>query len=189
MPRDPATLLAYEAKKRPALAEMLKRIDTVSFEDIEAAPFLKWVRLALANEKRSKTRREQSGEATSRAMTWVEEHCQEIALDRQDPVGKTFRWAAASGFIRFNGRSEIEITTGKLLWFPLEGGMLSDGLFSPTVDPAIWHNVQEVGVMTRSAYMRAVDAQVAAGGVIPAASNDPMSAVRISRVPGPEAGW
>lgn len=188
MLRDPQSLLIYEAKKRPALSEIMNNIDKTTFEEIEALSYLKWIRQALANHKRTKARQEQSRDAQANAEAWLDQHAPDGSTERPEPSGRTFRWTDQPRFIRFNA-SLLEITTGKLLWFPNDGGMLSDGMFSPTIDPTVWRSVQSVSVMTRSAYMHAVDRQVMISGTATTISNDPMSAVRISRVPDRGSGW
>ena len=45
-------MLAYEAKKNPKIAEMLDNISMYSVEEIQTAPFMKWIRQAILAKKK-----------------------------------------------------------------------------------------------------------------------------------------
>lgn len=155
MTRDPQSLLAQEAKKRPVLADAIDRLDSLSPEDIMALPLIKWMRQALLSRQR----------LSSRQAVWNDT---EMALEghvvhgvNPDPLGEMRRWIGPDTFLRMD-RGETEIRTGWLVWLPQTGGLLFQTMFSCRVDPRIAMQSVPAGTTTRSGYTLAYKAEVAA---------------------------
>lgn len=142
--RDSKTLLQYEAKRSPALADMIANIHLMSKADIKAARIMPWIRQALLDLKR----------------TDDQEH---LAVDLEpyivdsvvpDPVGETRRWISGTTYIKVGRRKALlEITSGQLIWIDGNGGVWIDTVYSEVIDPSLLAYTESSGMMTRLAYL------------------------------------
>lgn len=145
MPRDILALLDYEAKRRPAIGQLVAEIDTLSDDAIRAASVpLPWMRQALLLLKRT------------RAEAALTESIEPYVVDGvvPDPVGEMRRWEAPDSYVKV-GRSHLEIRYGQMFWLDA-GGVWIDTIRVATVDPLLIQHSVSCGMVTRSAYIRAV---------------------------------
>ena len=47
----------------------------------------------------------------------------------------------------------MEISTGKLLWLPQDGGIWYETTYSPSIDPSIYHHIKMIESTTKSQYI------------------------------------
>jgi hypothetical protein len=145
MPRDILALLAYEAKRRPAIGQLVAEIDTLSEDEINAASVpLPWMRQALLLLKRN------------RAEAALAESVEPFVIEGvvPDPLGEMRRWEAPDRYVKV-GRSYLEIKYGQMFWLDANGGWI-DTIRLATVDPSLIQHSVSCGMVTRSVYNRAV---------------------------------
>lgn len=144
MMRDPIALLKSEAKRKPALAALLNRAETLSDDEIEQAPYLKWIKGAL------KTVREKA-RAQARITTTESSIEKFLTLTlKADSEGEAFIWAATDRFVRF-GKSELLIPRDALLW-KSEGFLWYEYSRSSNLN-ALHTNAVSIGKMMRTQYL------------------------------------
>jgi hypothetical protein len=138
-------MLDYEAKRRPALAQLITDIDNLSVEAIQAAKVpLPWIRKALLDLKRHSTNR-----ALAVSLEpWL------VDGTMADPVGEMRRWEGGNSYVRI-GRTQLEMCHGQLLWVGATG-LWIDTVHTTIVDPQLVRHTVGCGSVTRSAYMLAV---------------------------------
>jgi len=147
--RDPLTMLNYEAKRRPEIAQLVAQVDCLSEDDIQRAPVkLPWVRQALLALKHQ--------HATAIREAEIDRVLETASVCSQlpDPVGAMHRWQGPPCFIKI-GRTQLEVQDGQLVWFDGNGVWL-DTIYTTVIDPVLHQYTVLCGQVTRSAYIRAV---------------------------------
>lgn len=136
--RNLLKLLEYEAKKRPMIAELVNRIETMSDDDITKANVpLPWFR---------------------KALTMLREQ-KRLNMDIQikisytpDISGEVREWFGGDIFLKRHKGSMIFIHDGDLLWFPITGGWWQESVFSLTVENHVLNYSKPLGDFKRSEY-------------------------------------
>jgi hypothetical protein len=133
MMRNSQALLKYEMQKKPEIADIFDRIKEYSKEEINEMKFPKWIRKALIEER----------------------YKPEVRMGvNPDILGEVRRWNFGDTFIQVDRGGSVEITTGKLLFFPKNGGVWIDTLFSAVVDQRLAQTVLVQSEMMRMAYIQ-----------------------------------
>jgi hypothetical protein len=140
-------MLDYEAKRRPALAALVDRIDLLDEATIRAAPVMPWMRQALALLKQEHRR-----DSLEASMDQWATHGQ-----NPDPIGEMRRWEGMDTFVKV-GRTQLEICAGHLIWIA-QNGVWIDTIFSSLIDPLLFSNTCSCGEVRRSEYMEAIRAR------------------------------
>lgn len=140
--RDPISLLRYEAKRHPEIAELIANVGSMSDEEIRAAKVkLPWMRKALLELKSQQNNVDLAAFMESMIVDGI----------NPDPVGETRQWIGGNMFV-WMGKNEIEIRPGQLLWSNGQGVWL-DTIYSNRIDPRIFANTKLCGSMSRMTYM------------------------------------
>ena len=143
MIRDTNVILKYEAKRNPTLKTMLDYISDYSISEIEKAPFVKNIRLAMLRMK------QQAGETEKIA------YYSKFIVDGNmpDPIGEIRRWTGFDTFVQVDRGSSIQVSENGLIWFPATGGVWLQNLYSKTIDPRLITQTQSIGTASKSKYM------------------------------------
>lgn len=147
MARDLLSLLAYEARRRPELADLVTQAElgTLDEDAIAAAPVkLPWMRQAL----RMLSQAHQQEALAALVQQWV------VDGHTADPIGETRRWEGGSTFIQV-GRTQLQVECGQLIWLQ-PNGVWIDTIWSAVIDPLLLRQTVGCGMMRRSEYMSAV---------------------------------
>jgi len=147
--RDPITMLRYEAKRNPMLANMLENISFITEDEIKTTRVMPWIRQALLGMKKA------AAEAVtiSSLRAWLETQIVDGVMP--DPPGETRRWTGDTTFIALK-RGHLEIRYGELVWFDKKGGVLIDTIYCERPDPKLFDFTQVIGDMTKLEYFAAV---------------------------------
>ena len=143
--RDLKTLLAYEIKRRPALAGIYANLDEITAAELERIPLpVAWMRTALLQVKADRALRAAAAEIGT------------LTVDGQvpDPLGTVRRWIGNDAFVRV-GRSELLVTVGTLIWLD-RSGVWIDTIHTTHIDPKLAQQTVFHARMTRSAYAAAI---------------------------------
>ncbi len=139
---DMVAMLAYEAKNKPDIKALVDKIHEMTIEDIQNAVVpLPWFRQALLLMKQR--------EAHARLMARMNDV--EIGKNA-DPKGWVARWHDTDTFINLERGSSVEIRTNTLIWFPEDGGVWIETIFSNMIDPRLL-TLKQTEFMTKSQYM------------------------------------
>ena len=143
--RDIVSLILSEAKRRPAIAELVARAHEMTDDEIATVKVpLPWYRKAL------KKLRDQKENAEFEL--YVLENSTEIITP--DGGGAIYRYTGMTDFIAVDRDGQIEVKTGMLIWFPKSGGVWIDTLFSETIDPKLGQSIH-VSNSTKTEYTHA----------------------------------
>jgi hypothetical protein len=139
---DMVAMLAYEAKNKPEIKELVDKIHELTIEDIQNAVVpLPWYRQALLLMKQ----REAHAQLLAR-MNDVE------IGKNTDPKGWTAKWHDTNTFINLERGNSVEIKTNTLIWFPEDGGVWIETIFSNLIDAKLL-TLKQTELMTKSQYM------------------------------------
>jgi len=143
--RDLKSMLAYEAKRRPAVAELVERAEHLTDEDLAtvAVP-MPWYRKALRL-VRDQRRKEATIQGGDFARFMVE------MPPSPAPMGETRQWTHDATFIKTDGWM-FEITPGFLIWLPEGGGVWIGTVFSKSIDSRLVAQTTTQGRMTHNEY-------------------------------------
>lgn len=147
MPRDLLSLLNYEARRRPELADLVTQAELGMLDEsaIAVAPVkLPWMRQAL----RMLNQKHEHEALTALVQQWVVDGL------TADPLGETRRWEGGSTFIQV-GRTQLQIEWGQLIWLQ-PNGVWIDTIWSAVIDPLLLRQTAGCGMMRRSEYLAAV---------------------------------
>lgn len=153
MLRDPKALLAYEARRTPALQAALDRADALTDAEIDRLPGLPWIKAAVRHARREQQALHHT-EVTSAAL---EDHVRFGVTP--DPSGVMRRWCGPATFLTVDRGGGLEVMPKALLWLPREGGLWLDTAFSRHIDPRVFNDTIPVGHATLSAYRRLCTAE------------------------------
>lgn len=123
-------LLEYEAKRKPDIARLVNKVDSLTDNEINEAkvPF-PWYRKAL-KELREKN-------VLKNNTINIENHIVEGYTP--NPVGDLRKWSGDLSFVKVNNRGgEIQVDNGDLFWFPKTGGAWLDSIFIENPEPKIY---------------------------------------------------
>ena len=137
--RTRESMLAYEVKKNPVLADIYSNLSTVTFEDIENLKVIKWIKQELTNKKRRDY---------VKSIMVVKDYVVE------DQYGSVKRYERFDDFITVDRGGSVEIKSGKLLFFPENGGVWIDTLFSKYIDPILYDTSLLTTRCSRTEYIR-----------------------------------
>lgn len=154
--RSLTDLLRYEATRKPAIAALVERVQTMTDAEIDATPVpLPWFRQAL------KALRDQQAEQGlfDRVRALIEAHIVEGTVP--DPMGEMRRWQGGSTFLALNRGGGIGVDDGCLLWLPDDGGVWIDTIFARVPDPRVAALSQPLGRTTKLGYTQACRARLA----------------------------
>jgi hypothetical protein len=148
--RDILVLFEYERKRRPELAVLAARIDTMTEEQIRAADVpLPWMRAALLRLKAKRRADVLRGIIERTVVDGV----------TADPMGIMRRWEGSETYIRMSNQgrpiASLLITHGTLVWLDATS-MWIDTIHTTTIDDRLYANTVACGNLTRSAYNLAV---------------------------------
>lgn len=147
--RDIVALLRSEAKRKPAIAELMERAADMTDAEIDVlkVPF-PWYRKALKAVR--------SNQINAASMVRVKELVDQFTVDSRapDPTGSMRRYTGDTQFITVSRGNMLEIKTGNLIWFPMSGGVWIDTVFSNVVDPVLAQSTY-VKEVTKSGYATA----------------------------------
>ena len=134
--RDILSLLYTEAKRRPAIAEMMQQVHGMSDDEIAALKVpLPWYRKALKLVRDLKV--DSETRTTLTASIIKQTH---LVYLNDSGYGATRRWDHGDEFIEVSkSGTAIELKTGQFVWFPESGGVWIDTIFSPKIDPKLAH--------------------------------------------------
>jgi hypothetical protein len=151
--RDIVALLRAEAKRKPAIAELMDAASDMTDAEIDALKVpLPWYRKAL-----KKCRDMQiSSDTTARVSAIIANSVVEVKLNNVD--GTMRRYTGDTQFISVARGGDVEIKSGTLIWFPMGGGVWVDTLFSASIDPRLGLS-EYVGDIDRQGYINARAAQ------------------------------
>lgn len=122
-------MLAYEAKRRPEIADLLARVHDLTDEELANAKVpLPWYRLAL-QKIRDQGR---ADKIAANLYTHVMMHIEDRHL--ADPEGYQCRYNGMTQFVEIDRGNQLQIDTGTLIFFPKNGGVWIDNLFSKKID-------------------------------------------------------
>jgi hypothetical protein len=164
--------LEYEAKVKPAIAELVAKVDSMTDEEIDAADTpLPWFKTALKMLKYENIRKAQGVEMLGVTMGHT-----------PDSMGQAAMWTGGDIFIQASSKMAVELKTNTLVWFPETGGVWIESTFCRTVDHRL-ADLPITGVMTKSQYMVAYKESLAKrhGVVIKQEPESPIKGVRIYR--------
>jgi len=146
MNRDISSMLAYEAKRQPALQQILNNLSDYTEKEIEQAPFLKWIRQALLAKKRQFLTQANLPDIVDGQMP--------------DPIGYMHRWIGAETFVRTSvSGGAIQVNPNDLIWFPLTGGVWIETVFSKAFESRLLPLTRSEGMVSKSGYIAAYKAQ------------------------------
>lgn len=154
MNRNEDVLLAYEAKRRPILAEMLSRAEALTDAEIDSAPLpLLWMKNALRKRRDASQAQNKSLPifADIEAAIKIGNSGQFSFHYRNDPDGIIFEWMAGDTWIQSSLKTKIQIRNGDLLFLSNDGEMWLD-LSGIKPDNAILQNCRNLGSATLNAY-------------------------------------
>jgi len=118
-------MLEYEAKRRPAVAELVARIPDMTVDEIETVKVpLPWYRQALKQMRRQY----EHGLLSDEIDLHVSDRYQ------ADPDGWMCTYTGETAFIHIDRGSQLQVETGTLVFFPKKGGVWIDLLFSGKLD-------------------------------------------------------
>jgi hypothetical protein len=140
--------MAYEIKRRPALAAMVEAIDTTTRFQIEASGFPKWIRQALIQMQEQKKKDIESAYLLAKNS--------ELIVDgyRPDPEGQMNQWTGPDAYVRLDRGSSLQVCYGQYLWFPKTGGVWIETIFSKMIDPRVFKDTRIIGMVLKSEYIR-----------------------------------
>lgn len=149
MSRDLKSLLIYEAKRRPLVAELIERAGSLTDEEINTAAVpLSWYRKALRL-----LRDEQRKEVSLNFLRYIHE---EPAVPA--PMGEMRQWTHEATFIKTDTWL-FELPPGFLIWLPEPGGVWIGSVFSKLVDERVKTHTEARGRMTHNEYRAAFKEQ------------------------------
>jgi hypothetical protein len=159
MMRDTNVLLAYEVKKRPVLGTILANPMDFTASDIEALRFPKWVRDHIAMLKKQGATQTSFENVRAR----ITKNIADVVV--KDVEGTMATYTGETRFMQLQGgeRHMLEIATGYLVFFPDDGGVWFDTIFSPNIDPYLKTNVHVSGHVSRLTYKDALRQKRGAG--------------------------
>src|SRR5215210_4168928 len=100
-PQSLSQMIEFEAKRKPAVAELVARAPSMSDEEIETCVVpLPWYRKALRE---------------IRVMAFINGQEQ---IPARDPMGETRQWQGQATFIKVDRDTELEVLKGQYLWIP-----------------------------------------------------------------------
>lgn len=136
-------LLKSEAKKRPEIAALLERVETLTDEEIAAAPGLPWVRKALHQARDI---------AEVNDPRFIERIMGRVRTGFvADPEGILAQWGMESWMVIERG-NQLLMPEGTLVFLPETGGAWLGSIFVEHVTPALLTNTRMVGRTTKSGY-------------------------------------
>lgn len=142
--RTPQTLLSYEATRKPLVADLVARVSTLTDQEINDAAVLPWIRAAL-REKRELVRYQMKLEHVSDSLTIIDSTV-------EDPMGSIQTWAGEAEWVSINGRGELQVNRGELVWLPDTGGVWIDTIFITKPNEAFYQKLSFVQQGTKSQY-------------------------------------
>ena len=145
MKRDIETMLDYEAKRRPQVADLLSNVNRMSDEDINNAPVLKWIKQAILSRKNKAIQ----ADAHARLMATLEI----VEGFTPDPTGEIRRWISENAYISLD-RGAIEVRTNRLIWLPKTGGIWIATVFAKVIDRLVFSQSVPVRIASKSEYSR-----------------------------------
>ncbi len=129
--RDIVALLRQEAKRKPAIAQLMNDVQTMTDAEIDALKVpLPWYRKALKKVRDLNI----SAETTARVSDILKDRIVELKLN-DVMTGTIRRWTYETRFIKMGRGGELEIKEGQYVWFPRSGGVWVGTLFSDVIDP------------------------------------------------------
>lgn len=147
--RDIVSLLLSEARRKPNIAVLVDNINNMSIEEIETIRVpLPWYRNALKKLKSQSTQ----ADTNARAQELVNQFAVNGIV--QDTNGTMRQYSGDTCFITVDRGNMLEIKTGSLIWFPKNGGVWIDTLFSVVIDGKLSDSTV-VGEMSKSGYSTA----------------------------------
>ncbi len=113
--RDPVQLLVAEARYKPDIADLIDRIDSLSYEDIDALPILIWRRKALKGlkDRNSDGERKQQAERFADQMGEIK--------DRSPIRGSIQRYLGPETVMKPEHGLTLTLRHGELLFISDEG--------------------------------------------------------------------
>ncbi len=134
-------LLQSEAKRKPELAALIARVDSLTDEEIATAPGLPWVRKALAEMRGAVEDVAMTARILARVTTsWVE--------DGQGVLAQI----QSEGWIKVERDNQILVNCGELVWLPDTGGCWIGSIFTQRVTPELLARTRQVRRCTKSEY-------------------------------------
>lgn len=122
---DLVEMLMYECKVKPAVAALVNQIDSMSHTDIENAVVpLPWYRTALLRLKDQNQSRAQEDRILANILYGVV----------PDPLGWMAEYTGDRSYFTITENSAIEVNTGTLVWFPMDGGVWIETTFCRNID-------------------------------------------------------
>lgn len=147
--RDIVALLRAEAKRKPAIAQLMNDVVDMTDEQIAALKVpLPWYRVALKKCRDLKI----NAQTTERVSAIIANSVVEVFINDTD--GSMRQFTGDTQFIKVARGGDVEIKCGTLIWFPLSGGVWIDTLFSSTIDPALGQSTF-VGEINKQGYITA----------------------------------
>lgn len=149
--RDTASLLAYEAKRRPHLAALVERAHLLTDAEIDAADLpLAWMRKAL------RKLRDDAAKAAAYHQTATMMDLGGFIREgfSEDPTGEIRHYLGETVWVR-SGASQIEVPYDKLLFFPHTGKIWVDTALCEN-DARLYHGSKLVEVATKTRYRQAI---------------------------------
>lgn len=151
MHRSPEALLAYEARRRPDVADLVERAESLTDAEIDAAPVLPWIRNAV-RDLRAKKR---SDAVAARMVAAIEAGAFDTSAPVAEPLGDMRQWTGDRTFVRVDRGGQIEMEPGELFWLPPNGGVWIGTIYAKTVDPHLLTSSTACGRITHSGYRTA----------------------------------
>jgi len=147
--RDIVALLRAEAKRKPAIAQLMNDVVGMTDEQIAALKVpLPWYRVALKKCRDLKI----SAETTQRVSEIVSNAVVEVFINDIDGTMRQF--TGDTQFIKVARGGDVEIKYGTFIWFPHAGGVWIDTLFSSTIDPKLAESTF-IGDINKQGYINA----------------------------------
>ncbi len=141
------SLIEYEAKQRPEVKVLLDRVADLTDEEIEGAVVpLPWYKQALYQIRGKRVAEREA----ARMAALVEVGA--ILGTVPDPMGFIAVYNGETCFMQVSHSSSIEVKTGMIVWYPLDGGgVWIDSVFAKIIPKQLF-NIPKEGVATKLAY-------------------------------------
>lgn len=140
--RSIENMLAYEAKKKPVVADLVARADALSDEEIDSAPVLPWIKDAVRSLRADKEHEVFASELLSLVIDGV----------REDVIGEVREWIQAETYVNLDRGGQLLVNPGDIVFLPTAGGVWIDTIFSRNVDKRLSQATKPLLMMRKSEY-------------------------------------
>jgi hypothetical protein len=154
--RNIETMLEYEVRKKPVVADLVARAEDLTDEELQAAPVLPWIKNILRDRRNAAQEKRIQAEKLA-ALEEMAEANQHLVMDGTvpDPMGTAYRWFHGEEWVTVTARgSAIQMRYNDLVWFPDAGGVWIDTVYVRNPQPNFRSKLVEVERTTMLGYHR-----------------------------------